>query len=124
MEKNIRKDSKILWILKALLVSYMVTGGLLLILAMLMYKLELDEKAVSAAIVAVYVTATLIGGLILGKLAKVRRFVWGLILGFVYFALLLFITFGVYRTLEGSGVNILTTFILCTGGGMIGGMIS
>lgn len=124
MERKLKNDSKVLWILKALLASYIVTGILLLILAVLLYKMELDEKAVSAGIIAIYITATLIGGLILGKMAKVRRFIWGLALGVVYFALLLLITLGVYRTLDGNGVNILTTFILCAGGGMIGGMIS
>ena len=124
MERNIRKDSKVLWVLKALLVSYAVTGVLLMLLTVLLYKMELNEKAVSAGIVAIYVAATLIGGLALGKMAKVRRFIWGLGLGIAYFALLLLITLGVYHTLEGNGTNLLTTFILCAGGGMIGGMIS
>ncbi len=121
---NIKKNSKVLWVLKALLVSYLVTGVLLLALAMLLYKLELDEKAVSAGIIAIYVAATLIGGLFLGKMAKEKRFIWGLGLGLAYFALLLLITLGVYHTLDGSGTGLMTTFILCAGGGMIGGMIS
>lgn len=124
MDRNIRKDSKALWVLKALLIAYVVTGVLLLILAVLLYKMELDEKAVSAGIIAIYVAATLIGGLAIGKMAKVKRFVWGLSLGLAYFALLVLITLGVYRTLDTNGIHILTTFILCAGGGMIGGMIS
>ena len=44
MERRFRRDSKALWVLKALLVSYIVTGVLLLVLAMLLYKFELDEK--------------------------------------------------------------------------------
>lgn len=124
MERKIKKDAKALWVLKALLVSYIVTGILLMILTVLLYKMELNEKAVSAGIVAIYVTATLIGGLVLGKMAKVKRYIWGLGLGIVYFGLLLLITLGVYHTLEGNGTGLLTTFILCAGGGMIGGMIS
>lgn len=124
MDRNVRKDSKVLWVLKALLVAYIVTGILLLILAALLYKMELDEKAVSAGIIAIYVIATLIGGLVIGKMAKTRRFVWGLGLGILYFLLLILITLGVYRTLDSGGVNMVTAFILCAGGGMIGGMIS
>ena len=124
MERRLRKDSKVLWVLKALLVSYVVTGMLLLILAILLYKFDLDEKSVSAGIIAIYVASTLIGGLVLGKMAKVRRFLWGVGLGIAYFALLLLISLGVYHTLEGNGTNVMTTFILCAGGGMIGGMIS
>lgn len=124
MERRIQKDSKIMWILKSLLASYIVTGILLVVLAMLLYKFELNEKIVSAAIVGIYVISTLIGGFIIGKLMKVRRFLWGMGLGILYFALLLLITLGVYRTLNGNSTNLLTTFILCAGGGMAGGMIS
>ena len=124
MERQVRRESKVMWMLKALLVSYMITGLLLLLLTLLLYKLELDEKAVSAAIVAIYVVSTLIGGIIIGKTARVKRFLWGISLGIIYFALLLLITLGVYHTLNGNAANLLTTFILCAGGGMIGGMIS
>ena len=124
MERQVRKDSKVMWVLKALLASYIVTGILLLLLTMALYKMELNEKMVSAAIVAIYVMATLIVGMLIGKMAKVKRFIWGLGLGIAYFALLLLITLGVYHTLNGDGANLVTTFILCAGGGMVGGMIS
>lgn len=124
MERQVRRDSKVMWVLKALLAAYIVTGIMLLILTFLLYKFELNEGLVSAAIVAIYVVSTLIGGIVIGKIARVKRFVWGLSLGIIYFALLLLITLGVYRTLNGDGVNLMTTFILCAGGGMAGGMIS
>lgn len=124
MERQVRRDSKVMWVLKALLAAYVVTGILLLILTFLLYKFELNESLVSAAIVAIYVVSTLIGGIVIGKIARVKRFVWGLSLGIIYFALLFLITLGVYRTLNGDGVNLMTTFILCAGGGMAGGMIS
>ncbi|MDO4311489.1 MAG: TIGR04086 family membrane protein [Eubacteriales bacterium] len=124
MERN-RKETGIAgWILKSLLIAYVLTGALLLVLAMLLYKMDMDEKTVSAGIIAIYITATLIGGLAIGKMAKARRFLWGLILGILYFALLILITLGVYRTLDGAMGNYITTFLLCAGGGMIGGMIS
>lgn len=122
MERQVRKDSKVMWMLKALLVSYIITGILLLALALLMYKIELNEKAVSAAIVAVYLVSTFLGGIVIGKLARVRKFLWGMGLGVIYFGLLLLITLGVYRTLNGDAAGLLTTFILCACGGMAGGM--
>lgn len=124
MDRN-RREARIAgWILKSLLLSYTLTGILLLTLAMLLYKLDMDEKAVSAGIIAIYITATLIGGLAIGKMAKTRKFLWGLILGILYFALLILITMGVYRTLDGAVASLVTTFLLCAGGGTIGGMIS
>lgn len=124
MERKLRKDAGVMWVLKSLLVSYVLTGVLLLLLAVALYKLELNEKAVSAAIVAIYIVSTLIGGIIIGKFARVRRYLWGLGLGIGYFALLLLITLGVYRTLNGDAANLVTTFVLCAGGGMAGGMLS
>ena len=124
MERKLQKDSWVMWVLKSLLVSYVITGILLLLLAVALFKFELNEKAVSAAIVAIYIMATLLGGIIIGKFAKVRRYLWGLGLGIGYFALLMLITLGVYRTLNGDAANMVTTFILCAGGGMAGGMLS
>lgn len=124
MERQEKRETKIVWMLKSLLFSYVVTGMLLALLTVLLYKFELDEQLVSAAIVAIYVLATMAGGLVIGKLVKVRRFLWGLGLGAAYFALLMLITLGVYHTLNGNAVNMITALILCSGGGMIGGMIS
>ena len=121
MERKLQKDSWIMWVLKSLLVSYVITGILLLLLAVALFRFELNEKAVSAAIVAIYIIATLLGGIIIGKFAKVRRYLWGMGLGIGYFALLLLITLGVYRTLNGDAANLVTTLILCAGGGMAGG---
>lgn len=121
---RLEKNQKIIWMLKALLFSYVVTGISLLLLSVLLYKFEWNEHLVSAAIVAVYVLSTVVGGIVIGKLVRTRRFFWGLLLGNLYFILLLVITIILYRSLSGNGLNMLTAWILCTGGGMTGGMIS
>ena len=122
--ENMQKNITVIWWIKSLLASYIVTGILLLVLTFFMYKFELNEKIVSAAIVGIYVVSTLIGGMIIGKLTKSKRYLWGMVLGILYFVLLLLITLGVYRTLNGDSVSIVTSLILCAGGGMTGGMIS
>ena len=122
--ENMQKNIKVIWWIKSLLASYIVTGILLLVLTFFMYKFELNEKIVSEAIVGIYVVSTLIGGMIIGKLTKSKRYLWGMVLGIIYFVLLLLITLGVYRTLNGDSVSIVTSLILCAGGGMTGGMIS
>lgn len=116
--------AKGVWLLKALLCAYVVTGILLLLLTLLLYKFNLDEGKVTGGIVVVYVMSTFVGGLVAGKLFKVRKFIWGLTMGILYFALLMLISLGVYRSMQSSGANVLTTFLLCAGGGMLGGMVS
>lgn len=115
---------KVMWMLKSLLASYIVTGLLLLGLTFLVYKFELDEQLVVGGIVAIYVISTFIGGFIIGKLTQVRKFVWGMAIGSVYFVLLALISYGVYREFNTNGLNLLTTVLLCVGGGMLGGMLS
>lgn len=124
MEKTVRREMRAIWVLKALTASYVVTGLLLLLLTLLVYKLGLDEEKVTAGITAIYALSTFVGGIVIGKLSKMRKFLWGLTVGLLYFGLLLLISFGIYRTLQGSGTNILTSFLLCAAGGMAGGMIS
>ena len=111
-------------LLKALLVSYLVTAVLLLILTMLLYKLELSEGKVTVGIVVSYVLSTFLGGLMAGRMLKTRKFLWGLVLGLCYFLLLLLISFGVYQGIHAGWQNALTTCVLCGAGGMLGGMIS
>lgn len=115
---------KAIWLLKALLCAYVITGILLLLLTLLLYKFNLDEGKVTGGIIVIYVMSTFVGGLVAGKLFKVKKFVWGLTIGILYFALLMLISLGVYRSMQGSGASILTTFLLCAGGGMLGGMVS
>lgn len=124
MEKTVGREMRAVWVLKALTASYVVTGLLLLLLTLLVYKMGLDEEKVTAGITAIYALSTLVGGIVIGKLSKMRKFLWGLTVGMLYFGLLLLISFGIYRTLQGSGTNILTSFLLCAAGGMAGGMIS
>ena len=78
MGKKGQNEVWIMWILKSLLAAYVVTGILLMILAMALYKFELTEEAVTAGITAVYLLSTFAGGLVAGKLAKIRRFVLGI----------------------------------------------
>lgn len=114
----------VLQFLKALMASYIVTGIFLLVLSFMLYKFDWDEQMVTAGVVAIYVLSTFVGGVILGKVRKKRKFLWGLIVGTLYFALLFLVSFGVYRSFSGNGTNFITTFLLCAGGGMLGGMIS
>ena len=119
-----RRGEKIMWMLKSLLASYIVTGLLLLGLSFLVYKFELDEQVVVAGIVAIYVVSTFMGGYIIGKLTGVKKYIWGMIVGAVYFALLFLISYGVYREFNTNGISAITTAFLCIGGGTLGGMLS
>lgn len=111
-------------VLKALLCSYTLTGVLLLILAFLLFKMDLSEKMVSMGIVLIYILSCFLGGLLLGKRMKKQKYVWGLLLGMGYFVLLIGISCLVERGFPMNFGHLLTTLIMCVGGGSLGGMIS
>ena len=73
MEQNIKNktglDKTIFWMLKSLLCSYVVTGILLLILAGILYKFNLDEAKVTAGILIIYILSAFAGGVVIGKTA-------------------------------------------------------
>ena len=93
-------------ILKALLCAYIVTGIMLLILTILLYKAGLSEENVNAGIILTYVISTFAGGFVMGKLTGTKKFLWGLLLGVLYFVLLLLISLGVYHTLQAEITNL------------------
>ncbi|MBQ4537637.1 MAG: TIGR04086 family membrane protein [Lachnospiraceae bacterium] len=122
--KKIAFSSRLTFILKTLLFSYLLTAGLLLLLALFLYRFDLSEKIVSLSITGIYVIATFLSGFLMGKREKSRRFLWGLLCGLFYFLLLTFISVLVNHTFKGIDSGFLTTLILCCSGGMLGGMLS
>ena len=111
-------------LVKALLCAYLVTGMFLLILALLLYKAGLSEENVNLGIILIYVIGTFSGGFVMGKLEGQKKFLWGFGTGVVYFVLLLLISFGMYRDVSSGTGDLFLTFVLCTGGGMLGGMVA
>ena len=110
--------------IKSLLAAYIIAGVLLLILALLLYKLRLSESAVNVGVIAVYVISCFVGGFLEGKMMKNRRFLWGSLLGLLYFIILAVISLAVSQGLSGSSSHFITVLILCTAGGTLGGMVS
>lgn len=123
-QKSNAGEIPILFLLKTLLFSYILTGILLALLAFLLYKVGLGEKAVTIAIIVIYVAATFFGGFMAGKKLKSRKFLWGLILGAAYFLVLSALSLSVGQEGLQMGNSFLTTLVLCAGGGMLGGMLS
>ena len=113
-----------IWMIKALLCAYVITGILLLVLTLLLYKAGLSEEYVNAGITLIYVISTFAGGFVMGKLTGNRKFLWGLLTGCMYFILLILISLGVYHSFQSEISGMITTFLLCAGGGMLGGMIA
>lgn len=124
MVKFWKKNEKIAYVLKNLLISYIVTGVLIVVLAFLLYKFALPKQVIGVGIIVIYIVSTFLGGLLLGKSMKVKKFLWGLLLGMGYFIILLIVSLMVNGGFQSLSGNIILTMILCGGSGMLGGMLS
>lgn len=115
---------KALSILKKLLFTYIITAVMLLILSFALYKMQLQEGTVKIGILVTYAVSCFLGGFVAGKTEVKKQFLWGLLMGVLYFAVLLVVSLLVkqdFQILFGKG---LTTLLLCAGSGMLGGMLS
>jgi putative membrane protein (TIGR04086 family) len=124
MEMAKGKSNSIIKMLGTLLVMYVITGAALLILAVLLYKFQLSEQVVSIGIMVIYVIAGLLGGLIMGKRMGRRRFLWGILMGAVYFLVLLAGSILLNKGVTSDALHMGTTLVMCMASGMIGGMLS
>lgn len=105
-----------------LLCSYIISGALLLVLAFIVLQAGAGSRVAAAGVAAIYVISCFAGGFLAGKKAKNRKYLWGLGMGGAYFLILLLVSMALGMA-HGSG-NFLTVFMLCAGGGMLGGMVS
>lgn len=118
------QGSLVISMIKCLLASYLLSGAALLLLALLVYRFELPESIVSIAILIIYAASCLTAGILIGKCAQTRRFLWGLGVGTLYFGILAVMTAAVNHGFRDFGTHFFTTLMICAGSSMLGGMIS
>lgn len=124
MDKGKNLSNLALRMIKALLAAYIVTGGLLLLLAFLLYQFRLSRSGVNIGIIAVYMISCFGAGFLAGKMMGARKFMWGAAAGLLYFVILTMISLAVNQGFENSSSNFVTTLVICTAGGTLGGMLS
>lgn len=107
-----------------LLLAYIITTVGLMILAFLVYKIQLSETAVNIGIVLIYVLSAFFASFACGRKIKERKFLWGLGIGIAYFGILLLLSLLLNGNVVNPGSNIITSFLICSGSGMLGGMLA
>jgi putative membrane protein (TIGR04086 family) len=124
MDKAIRQNTKMFAVLKGLLFSYIITAFILLLLSFLMLKLDLSGTVIGGGIIFAYILSTFVGGFVVGKKAEQKKFFWGLVMGVFYFIILMVVSIAMNRAEPLPLGNLLTSFLICSLSGMVGGMIS
>lgn len=113
----------------SIVVSAIVTVLLLLLLAVLLYNTGISGTVSGILMVAIYVLGPFAGAFVLGKLVRKKRYLWGLLLGLIYFLIFLAISMLSISETEQSGVmpgvrDYLQVLLAVLPGGILGGMFS
>ena len=122
MEKKAKTVSSIPMIMiKGLGISCLLTVIAAVIMAFLLWKTNITETILRIAVIVIYAIACFISGHYCGRKIKNRRFIWGLLSGLLYFAVLAVMTW----TNGKGGLNssLITSALVCLGCGMFGGML-
>lgn len=119
-----KKDLRSLWgFLRALLAAYLVSTLVLLILAFILYKWGLSENIMMAGTIITYVLSGFVGGVLLGKSGRNRAFLWGLLLGTIYYMLLLLAALILPVKESNLGLTTMINLGICMLAGMTGAMV-
>lgn len=109
---------------KCLICAYLFTALLLLFLSFLLYRFQVGESVVRIGVILIYVAATFLAGFLMGRCKGQKRALWGLVAGASYFAILALLSLGLDKGAAEGANEVVTTMLLCGGGGMLGGMLS
>lgn len=111
-------------LLTGMLAGYIITVWGLFILALLLLQFQLSQETVEIGILVLYVLSVFGAGFLIGKQRKTRKFLWGMLAGFSYYLILFLLSLFLQKVLTADAGELITTFLICTGGGMLGGMLS
>lgn len=111
-------------IAKVMLMEAVVSLVMLCLFALVIMKMQPSEGTVRTGVKAVYIIVNLLGGFLAGKMMHQRKFLWGVLTGVIYFAVLSVISFLVHQGFYADIQNAVVIGLLCVGGGMAGGMLS
>lgn len=116
--------NKIIPAVKTVAFMSITTATMILLMSLLFYKAEIDDKGIKLGVVITYFITTFIGGFIFGKVNEKKKYLFGILIGVIYFLLLMVcsLIWGNIETLFTG--RILAALISCIAGGMIGGMVS
>ena len=108
----------------SLLISYFVSTCCIIILGFLLYKFHISIKVIDIGIVLLYIISNFTGGYICGKNLNKRKYLGGLMVGTLYFIVMILLSLIMNQSFLGVHLSLVSSFLLCTASGMMGGCIS
>lgn len=106
-----------------LVIQILLTVVILFAASAIIWKCAGDESMVSAVVTGTYIIVSLVGGFTAGKMFEKNRYLWGILAGILYFAVLIAAGAAIFKTFKFESSMIING-IICMTSGMVGGMIS
>ena len=122
MEYSGERTGMIRALAKAQVMAWLMTAALLLVMALIMWKFQLDMGKLQLGIYGIYVLSCLFAGRFAGKRGARRKFLWGLCCGVLYFGILAAVSVLSDRTVQPDALHRVLAFVFCAAGGMLGVM--
>lgn len=117
------KHNVVLQVVKGVVFAYVISAVALVFIAFMMYKWDVSDSVVRGGILAAYVLSCFISGAVVSRQHNERRYLWGLLMGAVYFTILWVVSLIGNKGAFTGVSSILPALALCLFGGMLGGMM-
>lgn len=115
---------KSLTMVKILLVEVIVSIILLFVAAFVTLKMSPSDQVISYIVIAIYAISAFVGGFIAGKTMERQKFIWGLIAGICYVAIIFVVAMAVKGNINSGSIGLFKMIIPSLAAGMLGGMFS
>lgn len=118
------KKSAVLCLLKSVLLAYVLTGLLILAGGWISYKMDLSDKILNLMVIFIYICVNMFSGIYMGRKLQNKRYIWGMLAGLSYAAILIIISIVVPGGTSGIDLDGICAILLCMAGGSLGGIVS
>lgn len=108
-------------ILGIMFVSSMIMLG---ILTLLVWKMDGGSNVLCIGIILTYILSNILGGFLVGKLMGKQKFFWGVVIGTIYFLVLLVAGVFIMKIKVSGNMQLISGAMMCIISGMLGGMIA
>lgn len=117
-------NQKITCLLRTIILCYLITFLLIGIGAVVLWKFRLSSSQMMPGTYALYLIPCLFGGFLAGRRIQEKRILWGVLLGLIYFIVLILLALTLTHTQAAFSGRTLITLALCLTGGLIGAVLS
>lgn len=113
-----------IYMLMVLAGMFIVSLVLLFLLSLWIWKVDGGMGILSGGVIAVYIIVNLAGGFLVGKSMGKHKFFWGMLVGVIYFVVLLLVGICLVDTKLAGNTQLWNGAMICIVAGTAGGMFA